>query len=217
MLPDRKMLLWLSNIILFTFGAFGVLLISGYIFYKTDDRLKTVDDGIRQFWNILKKIGSAVFWFCMGELGHPNPETIINQSLCLTSDELNDLKHLFGEKIFELPVLEDYSQNNGCLFISFSAVNVKAKYLDVEYGQFVRLIEHTVQSFYLDIRKQKPLIRVQIATPKYFNFAIPLSGQGLKYLDKQDELQNTFTDFPDPEIEPLEEEFQLFDDNEDEE
>lgn len=212
MLPDRKMLIFLTNVILLFFGFLGILLLGGWLWYKLDNTVTTVDGGIRQILRSFKEIFSKVFWFCMGELGHPNPATIINQSLWLTNDELNELKHLFGEKIFEIPILEGYSQAEGCQFISFSAVNVKEKYLDLEYEQLVRLIEHTVQSFYLDIRQQKPFVKVPIASPKYFQFVIPLSGQGLEYLDAQEKLRNTLTDSSNTEVEPLEEVFQIFDD-----
>ena len=204
------------TIIMCICSAFGIQLIGGYIFYRLEN-LKTVDDGMYHFdlWciNGAKKIGSALFWWVMEETGHMKPEKIIDRRLYLTNEELNDLKHWLGETVFEVPVLESYLQESDCLFFSFTAVGLKAKYQDIEHEQFLRLIEHSVQSYYLDTRQQKVFIKVFIATPTRVQFAIPLSGLGLKYLNSQEQIQASLTDNTAPdEIEPLEEEFHIFDD-----
>ena len=178
---------------------------------------KRQDQGIAHFLlclaDVTKKIGSCLFWWVMEETGHTNPEKIVNQSLGLTNDELNDLKHLLGKQVFEFPVLENYSVMNDCLFFSFTAVGLKEKYRDIERGQFNKLIEHAVQSYYLDTRQQKVIVRVFVATPTRIQFAIPLSVVGLKYLDSQAQVQASLTDTTSSdEAEPLEEVFHIFDD-----
>ena len=198
------------------FASVGLLTVGGYSFYKRKN-LKSLEQGIAHFeyWIVegIKKIGSALFWWVMEETGHMKPEKIIDQRLYLTNEELNDLKHWLGEKVFEVPVLESYLQESDCLFFSFTAVGLKAKYQDIEHEQFLRLIEHSVQSYYLDTRQQKVFIKVFIATPTRVQFAIPLSGLGLKYLNSQEQIQASLTDNTAPdEIEPLEEEFHIFDD-----
>lgn len=203
-------------IIVCAFASVGLLTVGGYSFYKRKN-LKSLDQGIAHFeyWIVegIKKIGSALFWWVMEETGHMKPEKIIDQRLYLTNEELNDLKHWLGEKVFEVPVLESYLQESDCLFFSFTAVGLKAKYQDIEHEQFLRLIEHSVQSYYLDTRQQKVFIKVFIATPTRVQFAIPLSGLGLKYLNSQEQIQASLTDNTAPdEIEPLEEEFHIFDD-----
>ena len=168
------------------FASVGLLTVGGYSFYKRKN-LKSLEQGIAHFeyWIVegIKKIGSALFWWVMEETGHMKPEKIIDRRLYLTNEELNDLKHWLGEKVFEVPVLESYLQESDCLFFSFTAVGLKAKYQDIEHEQFLRLIEHSVQSYYLDTRQQKVFIKVFIATPTRVQFAIPLSGLGLKYLN----------------------------------
>lgn len=203
-------------IIVCAFASVGLLTVGGYSFYKRKN-LKSLEQGIAHFeyWIVegIKKIGSALFWWVMEETGHMKPEKIIDQRLYLTNEELNDLKHWLGEKVFEVPVLESYLQESDCLFFSFTAVGLKAKYQDIEHEQFLRLIEHSVQSYYLDTRQQKVFIKVFIATPTRVQFAIPLSGLGLKYLNSQEQIQASLTDNTAPdEIEPLEEEFHIFDD-----
>lgn len=203
-------------IIVCAFASVGLLTVDGYSFYKRKN-LKSLEQGIAHFeyWIVegIKKIGSALFWWVMEETGHMKPEKIIDQRLYLTNEELNDLKHWLGEKVFEVPVLESYLQESDCLFFSFTAVGLKAKYQDIEHEQFLRLIEHSVQSYYLDTRQQKVFIKVFIATPTRVQFAIPLSGLGLKYLNSQEQIQASLTDNTAPdEIEPLEEEFHIFDD-----
>ena len=198
------------------FASVGLLTVGGYSFYKRKN-LKSLEQGIAHFeyWIVegIKKIGSALFWWVMEETGHMKPEKIIDRRLYLTNEELNDLKHWLGEKVFEVPVLESYLQEGDCLFFSFTAVGLKAKYQDIEHEQFLRLIEHSVQSYYLDTRQQKVFIKVFIATPTRVQFAIPLSGLGLKYLNSQEQIQASLTDNTAPdEIEPLEEEFHIFDD-----
>lgn len=198
------------------FASVGLLTVGGYSFYKRKN-LKSLEQGIAHFeyWIVegIKKIGSALFWWVMEETGHMKPEKIIDRRLYLTNEELNDLKHWLGEKVFEVPVLESYLQESDCLFFSFTAVGLKAKYQDIEHEQFLRLIEHSVQSYYLDTRQQKVFIKVFIATPTRVQFAIPLSGLGLKYLNSQEQIQASLTDNTAPdEIEPLEEEFHIFDD-----
>lgn len=198
------------------FASVGLLTVGGYSFYKRKN-LKSLEQGIAHFeyWIVegIKKIGSALFWWVMEETGHMKPEKIIDRRLYLTNEELNDLKHWLGEKVFEVPVLESYLQESDCLFFSFTAVGLKAKYQDIEHEQFLRLIEHSVQSYYLDTRQQKVFIKVFIVTPTRVQFAIPLSGLGLKYLNSQEQIQASLTDNTAPdEIEPLEEEFHIFDD-----
>ena len=203
-------------IIACAFASVGLLTVGGYSFYKRKN-LKSLEQGIAHFeyWIVegIKKIGSALFWWVMEETGHTKPEKIINQGLYLANEDLNNLKNWLGEKVFEVPVLESYLQESDCLFFSFTAVGLKAKYQDIEHEQFLRLIEHSVQSYYLDTRQQKVFIKVFIATPTRVQFAIPLSGLGLKYLNSQEQIQASLTDNTAPdEIEPLEEEFHIFDD-----
>ncbi len=203
-------------IIVCAFASVGLLTVGGYNFYKRKN-LKSLEQGIAHFeyWIVegIKKIGSALFWWVMEETGHMKPEKIIDQRLYLANEELNDLKHWLGEKVFEVPVLESYLQENDCLFFSFTTVGLKEKYRDIEHEQFLQLIEHSVQSYYLDTRQQKVFVKVFIATPTRVQFAIPLSGLGLKYLNSQEQIQASLTDNTVPdEIEPLEEEFHIFDD-----
>lgn len=197
-------------------SAFGIQLIGGYIFYRLEN-LKTVDDGMYRFdlWCITgaKKIGSALFWWVMEETGHTKPEKIINQGLYLTNEDLNDLKHRLGKELLKVPIFEAYSQENDCIFISFTAVGLKEKYQSVEPEQLLKLIEHCVKAYYQDTRQQNVFVKVLVAAPTRIQFAIPLSGLGLKYLNSQEQIQASLTDNTAPdEIEPLEEEFHIFDD-----
>lgn len=179
--------------------------------------MKSLDQGIAHFeyWIIegIKKIGSALFWWVMEETGHTKPEKIINQGLYLTNEDLNDLKHRLGKELLKVPIFEAYSQENDCIFISFTAVGLKEKYQSIESEQLLKLIEHCVRSFYQDTRQQSVFVKVLVASPTRIQFAIPLSGLGLKYLNSQEQIQASLTDNTAPdEIEPLEEEFHIFDD-----
>lgn len=205
------------TIIMCICSAFGIQLIGGYIFYRLEN-LKTVDDGMYRFdlWCITgaKKIGSALFWWFMeNTTGEVKPERIINQGLYLTGEDLNNLKNRLGKELLEVPVFEAYSQENDCIFISFTAVGLKEKYQSIESEQLLKLIEHCVRSFYQDTRQQSVFVKVLVAAPTRIQFAIPLSGLGFKYLDSQEQIQASLTDNTAPdEIEPLEEEFHIFDD-----
>lgn len=202
------------------FASIGIMASGGYFFYKRKN-LTSLDQGIAHFlrWlaDVAPKIVSGLFWWVMEENGHTKPEKIINQCLYLANEEINDLKNLLGKQVFEIPVLENYSVMNDCLFFSFTAVGLKEKYRDIEREQFNKLIEHAVQSYYLDTRQQKVIVKVFVATPTRVQFAIPLSGQGLKYLDSQAQVQTALTDTTSSdEVEPLEEIFQVFDDEDEE-
>lgn len=204
------------TIIMCICSAFGIQLIGGYIFYRLEN-LKTVDDGMYRFdlWCITgaKKIGSALFWWVMEETGHTKPEKIINQGLYLTNEDLNDLKHRLGKELLKVPIFEAYSQENDCIFISFTAVGLKEKYQSIESEQLLKLIEHCVRSFYQDTRQQSIFVKVLVASPTRIQFAIPLSGLGFKYLDSQEQTQALVMDTTSSdEVEPLEEVFHIFDD-----
>lgn len=203
-------------IIVCAFASVGFLTVGGYSFYKRKN-MKSLDQGIAHFeyWIIegIKKIGSALFWWVMEETGHTKPEKIINQGLYLTNEDLNDLKHRLGKELLKVPIFEAYSQENDCIFISFTAVGLKEKYQSIESEQLLKLIEHCVRSFYQDTRQQSVFVKVLVASPTRIQFAIPLSGLGLKYLNSQEQIQASLTDNTAPdEIEPLEEEFHIFDD-----
>ena len=202
-------------IIVCAFASVGLLTVGGYSFYKRKN-LKSLEQGIAHFeyWIIegIKKIGSALFWWVMEETGYTKPEKIINQGLYLTGEDLNNLKNRLGKELLEAPVFEAYSQENDCIFISFTAVGLKEKYQSIESEQLLKLIEHCVRSFYQDTRQQSVFVKVLVAAPTRIQFAIPLSGLGFKYLDSQEQIQASLTDNTPDEIEPLEEEFHIFDD-----
>lgn len=203
-------------IIVCAFASVGLLTVGGYSFYKRKN-LKSLEQGIAHFeyWIIegIKKIGSALFWWVMEETGHTKPEKIINQGLYLANEDLNNLKNRLGKELLKVPIFEAYSQENDCIFISFTAVGLKEKYQSIESEQLLKLIEHCVRSFYQDTRQQSVFVKVLVASPTRIQFAIPLSGLGFKYLDSQEQIQASLTDNTAPdEIEPLEEEFHIFDD-----
>ena len=200
-------------IIVCAFASVGFLTVGGYSFYKRKN-LKSLEQGIAHFeyWVIegIKKIGSALFWWVMEETGHTK---IINQGLYLTDGDVNDLKHRLGEELLEVPIFEAYSQENDCIFISFTAVGLKEKYHSIDSEQLLKLIEHCVRSFYQDTRQQNVFVKVLVAAPTRIQFAIPLSGLGFKYLDSQEQMQALLTDTTSSdEVEPLEEVFHIFDD-----
>ena len=199
-------------IIVCAFASVGFLTVGGYSFYKRKN-LKSLAHF--EYWVIegIKKIGSALFWWVMEETGHTKPEKIINQGLYLTDGDLNDLKHRLGEELLEVPIFEAYSQENDCIFISFTAVGLKEKYHSIDSEQLLKLIEHCVRSFYQDTRQQNVFVKVLVAAPTRIQFAIPLSGLGFKYLDSQEQMQALLTDTTSSdEVEPLEEVFHIFDD-----
>ena len=123
------------------------------------------------------------------------------------------ISNRLGKELLKVPIFEAYSQENDCIFISFTAVGLKEKYQSIESEQLLKLIEHCVRSFYQDTRQQSVFVKVLVASPTRIQFAIPLSGLGFKYLDSQEQIQASLTDNTAPdEIEPLEEEFHIFDD-----
>ena len=203
-------------VIVCAFASVGLLTVGGYSFYKRKN-LKSLEQGIAHFeyWIVegIKKIGSALFWWVMEETGHTKPEKIINQGLYLTNEDLNDLKHRLGKELLKVPIFEAYSQENDCIFISFTAVGLKEKYQSIESEQLLKLIEHCVRSFYQDTRQQSVFVKVLVASPTRIQFAIPLSGLGFKYLDSQEQMQALVVDTTSSdEMEPLEEVFHIFDD-----
>ena len=90
---------------------------------------------------------------------------------------------------------------------------MKEKYQTIESEQLLKLIEHCVRSFYQDTRQQSVFVKVLVAASTRIQFAIPLSGLGFKYLDSQEQMQSLVMDTTSSdEVEPLEEVFHIFDD-----
>lgn len=210
------MIYYIVLAIVSAFASIGIIASGGYIFYKKKN-LASLDQGIAHFlqWaaDVTKKIGSCLFWWVMEETGHTKPEKIINQGLYLANEDLNNLKNRLGKELLEVPVFEAYSQINDCMFISFTAVGLKEKYQTIESEQLLKLIEHCVRSFYQDTRQQSVFVKVLVAAPTRIQFAIPLSGLGFKYLDSQEQMQALLLDATSSDkVEPLEEVFHIFDD-----
>lgn len=158
---------------------FTVYLIKGSIFI------------FRSTWKALKIVlpflGRSVYEEISGT---PYPDTVINTSLIFSNEEMLGLVKSLDGHPYDTPSLENYiPEYRGAMWIDISAVGLVSKYKGLTNRQIQEMAERVIQNFFMETRstKKKVEIRFLVVTSTRLYFAVPLSVDGKRYLDKQTE------------------------------
>lgn len=178
-----------------------VSLITGYIFYKTDKRVKTWDAGIRSI--IISVANLYMFLSCSAahfiRWAYPKfthflywitetepPEKAVDPNLILFNSEALELADRFRNHPFETPTLsENKVSDDGTFHCEIEALGLAEKYKSLSNIQISKMAQHTIQNYYMETRFIRVTAHIDMASPTRLCFSVPLSEEGRKKLENR--------------------------------
>lgn len=154
----------------------------GYLIYKAElsSEVHTWEDGV-------KKALTFGFEFVYEELlGKVLPDKLVNPALICSNQEVLELVARLNDHPYDTPVLVSYISNaNGIDWYDFAAVGLAPKYKNMANEQIARIACYKIQTFFMETRGCKVALYIKVATPTRLYFAVALSENGRKFLEKQ--------------------------------
>lgn len=184
-------------------AAWTIVSLSGYLLYKLKADIQNWETGVY-------KVLTFGFDILYTEITGQIPlEYIINTALIFNDDEVLDLVESLSHHPYDTPSLERYSPNiNGISWIDIHAVGLTPPYKDIDSEQIGDIATKKINNYTMKSRKIKAQVFIKIATPKRLYLAIPLSDNGYRFLQQQQD--NAIEEAQ--EILPLEEEIDIWSD-----
>lgn len=196
--------------IFITVGIGITFCLMGYILYKLG-YARSVEEGsgllgsiiasaILDVLRFLPKIFRPLFRFLYeavyeGWTGHDLPEKLIHAERILSNAEVLELVQKFKNNPYIVPSLGDYIPNyQGILWLDIKAVELALRYQSFIREDICNMADYIIQNFYMETRGIRVKVFIKVASPKRLYFAIPLSVEGEKYLEKQVEDQPQIED-----------------------
>ncbi|CDC07484.1 putative uncharacterized protein [Lachnospiraceae bacterium CAG:364] len=179
----------------------GFMYFAGFIFCKTG-HAKSIEEGIAVFlvtmaeewkgiFRFLFKIFRPLFHFLYeaiyeGWTGQPLPEKLEHTERILSKAEVLELVQKFKNSPYIVPSLFNYIPNSlGVLWLDIKAVGLESRFQSLGRNGICDMAENIIQNFYMETRGTCVNIFIKVASPTRLYFAIPLSVEGEKYLEKQ--------------------------------
>lgn len=153
-------------------------------------------------------------FFYEGMTGKVSSEKAINTALLFNNEEALELTRRLDGHPYDTTTLASYECVNSIAWFDIRAVGLVSAYRDTDYKQRQRIAYHIIQNFFMETRGVQVYVDVKIATSTRLYFAVPLSVEGEKCLQRQKSLA-AIEESPVRRVEPMEEEIPLFDDPED--
>lgn len=149
--------------------------------------------------------------------GHDLPEKLAHTERILSNAEVLELVQKFKNSPYIVPSLFKYIPNSlGVLWLDIKAVGLVPLYQGLTRSDICEMAENIIQNFYMETRGTCVNIFIKVASPTRLYFAIPLSVEGEKYLEKQVEEPPQIPDnYEDVTIDLFEEEIPENEDNDD--
>lgn len=187
-------------------SIFALFCLGGYILYKMGEAENT-EEGAGMLGaciasvaltvlHFLPKIFRTLFRFLYeGWTGHDLPEKLVHAERILSNAEVLELVQKFKNSPYIVPSVENYIQNNlGILWLDIKAVGLIPLYQGLTRIDICGMAESIIQNFYMETRGIRVKVFIKVASPKRLYFAIPLSVEGEKYLEKQAQEQPQIQD-----------------------
>ena len=180
---------------------FGIICLLGYILYKLG-YARNVEEGsglvgsiiaygVLAVFRFLPKIFRPLFRFLyeavyVGWTGHDLPEKLAHAERILSNAEVLELVQKFKNSPYIVPSVANYIQNSlGILWLDIKAVGLAPRYQSFVRADICNMADNIIQNFYMETRGIGVKIFIKVASPTRLYFAIPLSVEGEKYLEKQ--------------------------------
>lgn len=184
--------------------------LGGYILYKMGEAENT-EEGAGMLGACIASVALAVLHFLPkifrtlfrflyeavyeGWTGHDLPEKLIHAERILSNAEVLELVQKFKNNPYIVPSLGDYIPNyQGILWLDIKAVELALRYQSFIREDICNMADYIIQNFYMETRGIRVKVFIKVASPKRLYFAIPLSVEGEKYLEKQVEDQPQIQD-----------------------
>lgn len=191
-------------------SIFALFCLGGYILYKMGEAENT-EEGAGMLGaciasvaltvlHFLPKIFRTLFRFLYeavyeGWTGHDLPEKLIHAERILSNAEVLELVQKFKNNPYIVPSLGDYIPNyQGILWLDIKAVELALRYQSFIREDICNMADYIIQNFYMETRGIRVKVFIKVASPKRLYFAIPLSVEGEKYLEKQAQEQPQIQD-----------------------
>ena len=191
-------------------SIFALFCLGGYILYKMGEAENT-EEGAGMLGaciasvaltvlHFLPKIFRPLFRFLYeavyeGWTGHDLPEKLIHAERILSNAEVLELVQKFKNNPYIVPSLGGYIPNyQGILWLDIKAVELALRYQSFIREDICNMADYIIQNFYMETRGIRVKVFIKVASPKRLYFAIPLSVEGEKYLEKQVEDQPQIQD-----------------------
>ena len=182
-------------------SIFALFCLGGYILYKMGEAENT-EEGAGMLGaciasvaltvlHFLPKIFRTLFRFLYeavyeGWTGHDLPEKLIHAERILSNAEVLELVQKFKNNPYIVPSLGGYIPNyQGILWLDIKAVELALRYQSFIREDICNMADYIIQNFYMETRGIRVKVFIKVASPKRLYFAIPLSVEGEKYLEKQ--------------------------------
>ncbi len=193
---EYSMSLDVFNIFELLFILAVVCIVGGILIYDPQIR-QEFKEIVKDMFIKMIKICKAVFkvlWklifliiriFYEEATGRPWPGKEVNEQIILTTEEVNQLMDRFGKHLYMFPVSKQYVPNsNGALWIQLTAIDYIESLRDLSVEQQKAIAVAIIKKFYLKARGFTPSVYILAISPQRLDFAIPLSEEGRKYLEK---------------------------------
>jgi len=191
-------------------SIFALFCLGGYILYKMGEAENT-EEGAGMLGaciasvaltvlHFLPKIFRTLFRFLYeavyeGWTGHDLPEKLIHAERILSNAEVLELVQKFKNNPYIVPSLGGYIPNyQGILWLDIKAVELALRYQSFIREDICNMADYIIQNFYMETRGIRVKVFIKVASPKRLYFAIPLSVEGEKYLEKQAQEQPQIQD-----------------------
>lgn len=187
-----------------------VFCLMGYVLYKLG-YARSVEEGsglvgsliasaVLAVFRFLPKIFRPLFRFLyeavyVGWTGHDLPEKLAHAERILSNAEVLELVQKFKNSPYIVPSQGDYIPNyQGILWLDIKAVGLVPLYQGLTRGDICEMAENIIQNFYMETRGIRVKVFIKVASQTRLYFAIPLSVEGEKYLEKQAQEQPQIQD-----------------------
>ena len=187
-------------------SIFALFCLGGYILYKMGEAENT-EEGAGMLGaciasvaltvlHFLPKIFRTLFRFLYeGWTGHDLPEKLVHAERILSNAEVLELVQKFKNNPYIVPSLGGYIPNyQGILWLDIKAVELALRYQSFIREDICNMADYIIQNFYMETRGIRVKVFIKVASPKRLYFAIPLSVEGEKYLEKQAQEQPQIQD-----------------------
>lgn len=180
-----------SIVLWFCYGCVLIVFFgfAGFLIHKTG----VVDSwgaGVKYFFAGIYRIIKAVCTFLYNTFyeeitGQPLPQNVVDKSLYLTNQESLDLVEALSGHPYDSPVLHQWSEEFGIIWIDILAVGLAPAYKDCSRDVLLQICTHVILTFFMRHREMQISLYIKVCTPTRLYFAIPVSQAGRDFLEKQ--------------------------------
>ena len=179
----------LLTIIIVILVAICGFMTGGYLLYKLyPEETESWEDGVKFLIHITFHGIKSIFRFVYREMeGKDLQDYEINPALILADQETLDLIDSLNSHPYDTPALVSYIPNvNGISWTDVKAVGLVERYKDITNEQIAQICRNIIETYFMKSRGCQVAVYIKVATPTRLYFAVALSEDGKRFLDRQE-------------------------------